>query len=45
MQTYLNVILNDKEKETLLAAKEKSGIKGTADLVRFLLKSYVEAGQ
>ena len=33
--------LDEKETELLATAKDKSGIKNTTDLLRFLIKNYV----
>lgn len=41
--TYVNVALNANETLQLLTAKEKSGIRGSADLVRFLISQYVRS--
>lgn len=39
---YLNVVLNDAENELLLKGKELSGIRGSADFVRFLIAQYAK---
>lgn len=40
-ETYVNIILNQDENKILIAGKEKSGIRGSADFVRFLMAQYV----
>ncbi len=40
-KTYLNLVLDSRETDFLSQAKEKSGIKNNADLIRFLIKNYV----